>query len=71
MDINYQSLKAQQREQRDGYSINLGLRVHRALSWLNRAEQAHDDQDAQFIFLWIAFNGLKNKRTTTRNNRWV
>jgi hypothetical protein len=23
---------------------------------LNRAEQAHDDQDAQFIFLWIAFN---------------
>jgi hypothetical protein len=56
MDINYQSLKAQQREQRDGYSINLGLRVHRALSWLNRAEQAKDDQDAQFIFLWIAFN---------------
>jgi hypothetical protein len=56
MDINYQSLKAQQREQRDGYSINLGLRVHRALSWLNRAEQAQGDQDAQFIFLWIAFN---------------
>jgi hypothetical protein len=56
MDINYQSLKAQQREQRDGYSINLGLRVHRALSWLNRAEQAEGDQDAQFIFLWIAFN---------------
>ena len=40
MDINYQSLKAQQRKERDGYSINLGLRVHRALSWLNRAEQA-------------------------------
>ena len=56
MDINYQSLKAQQREERDGYSINLALRVHRALSWLNRAEQAEGDQDAQFIFLWIAFN---------------
>jgi hypothetical protein len=42
MDINYQSLKAQQREQRDGYSINLGLRVHRALSWLNRSEKTSD-----------------------------
>jgi type I restriction enzyme R subunit len=25
---------------------------------LNRAEQAHDDQDAQFIFLWIALSDV-------------
>ena len=34
----------------------LGLRVHRCLSWLNRAEQASGDNDASFIFFWISFN---------------
>ena len=33
-----------------------GLRVHRALSWLRRAEQADKDDDIAFICLWIAFN---------------
>lgn len=54
--LRYKELKARQREERENYSINLSLRVHRALSWLDRAEQAEGDQDAQFIFLWIAFN---------------
>jgi hypothetical protein len=49
-------LKAKQRALRDGFPLNLGLRVHRALSWLNRAEMAHGDHDAAFIFYWIAFN---------------
>ena len=35
---------------------SLGLRVHRALSWLKRAESEPDDPDAAFIFYWIAFN---------------
>jgi hypothetical protein len=56
MEITYQSLKERQRKERDNYPLNLSLRVHRALSWLDRAEQAEGDQDAQFIFLWIAFN---------------
>lgn len=32
------------------------IRIHRAISWLARAETENDDPDAQFIFLWIAFN---------------
>ncbi len=32
------------------------LRVHRALSWLARAEKERSDDDARFVFLWIAFN---------------
>jgi hypothetical protein len=52
--LQYQQLKGRQRKERDNYSINLSLRVHRALSWLDRAEQAEGDQDAQFTFLWIA-----------------
>ena len=51
----FEALKTRQRAERDKYPENLGLRVHRALSWLNRAEQCEDD-DGRFIFLWIAFN---------------
>ncbi|OBY90989.1 hypothetical protein A6723_020470 [Pseudomonas sp. AU11447] len=53
--MQYQTLKERHRRERDGEHLNLRLRVHRALSWLDRAEQA-DDLDGRFIFLWIAFN---------------
>ena len=56
MPNTHKRLKEKQRSIRDGFPINLGLRVHRALSWLNRAEMAKDDPDGAFIFLWIAFN---------------
>ena len=49
-------LKEKQRSLRDGFSDSLGLRVHRSISWLRRAAQEHDDPDAAFVFLWIAFN---------------
>ncbi|ELC9579259.1 hypothetical protein RJY99_000124 [Vibrio vulnificus] len=52
---NYNELKQRQRNERFDYSPNLGIRVHRALSWLNKAEQCTDD-DSKFTFLWIAFN---------------
>jgi hypothetical protein len=54
--LQYEQLKERQRQERDNYQLNLSLRVHRALSWLDRAERAEGDLDAQFIFLWIAFN---------------
>lgn len=52
----HQSLKARQRQIRDGFSEALSLRVHRAVSWLGRSEQEPEDGDARFVFLWIAFN---------------
>jgi hypothetical protein len=54
--MDHSALKARQRAERSAFHENLGLRVHRALSWLDRAERQSDDLDAQFIFLWIAFN---------------
>ena len=56
--MNYEHLKTRQRAERHAYHPNLALRVHRALSWLDRAEQlaAEGDQDGSFVFLWIAFN---------------
>jgi len=54
--MEYQILKSKQRLLRDDFSDNLSLRVHRALSWLNKSEQCGEDKDSQFIFLWIAFN---------------
>ncbi len=56
MELSHAILKKRQREIRDTFPTSLGLRVHRSLSWLERAEREADDADAQFIFLWIAFN---------------
>ena len=53
--MTYAELKERQRAERDTHPTNLAVRVHRALSWLNRAEQS-DDLDGRFVFLWIAFN---------------
>ncbi|MDD2721868.1 MAG: HEPN domain-containing protein [Gallionella sp.] len=52
---DYATLKSCHRALRDGYPASLNLRVHRALSWLKRAELS-EDEDGKFIFLWIAFN---------------
>jgi len=54
--LNFEQLKARQREIRDLFSPPLSLRTHRALSWLHRAEQETNDDDARFLFLWISFN---------------
>jgi hypothetical protein len=54
--FEYSNLKARQREIRETFSPGLALRTHRALSWLRRAELETEDDDARFLFLWIAFN---------------
>lgn len=54
--LDYQTLKARQRAARESFPPALALRTHRALSWLQRAEQETQDPDARFVFLWIAFN---------------
>ena len=53
---NHTVLKDRHRAIRAQMNPALNLRVHRALSWLHRAEQCTDDADGRFIFLWIAFN---------------
>lgn len=53
---SHKELKARQRRERDSHSPSVVLRVHRALSWLARAEKERSDDDARFVFLWIAFN---------------
>lgn len=53
--LEHSALKQRHRLVRDEHPTSLTLRIHRALSWLNRAEQSKD-VDGKFIFLWIAFN---------------
>lgn len=57
-DLSYSSLKAYQRQHREHFPENLSLRVHRALSWLSKAEEAraNKDTDTEFIYYWISFN---------------
>ncbi len=68
MHLDHQVLKTRQREIRDQFPESLSLRVHRALSWLNRAEQETEDQDARFIFLWVAFNAAYANEITDREH---
>ena len=50
------ALKDRHRAMRDTQPTDLRVRIHRAVSWLARAEREIDDTDARFLFLWIAFN---------------
>ena len=54
--LGHAALTQRQRAERHTHSPSTTLRVHRALSWLARAEVERNDEDARFIFLWIAFN---------------
>ena len=53
--LDHAALKAKQRAIREGFPETMGLRAHRAISWIGRAEAFGEDDDARFIFLWIAF----------------
>lgn len=50
-----EALKEKQRSPRDGFQKPLGLRVHRALSWLRQAEAEDEDHDVRLVLLWIGF----------------
>lgn len=54
--LTHAALKERQRALRDGFPVPLTLRVHRALSWLGRAERETEDGDVRFILLWVGFN---------------
>ena len=45
-------------ELRDSGKANLSVRMHRSLSWLERAQKEKGDPDAAFIFHWIGFEAL-------------
>ncbi|MFO1507372.1 MAG: HEPN domain-containing protein [Lysobacterales bacterium] len=50
------ALKQRLKRDAERYPDATRVRLHRALSWLGRAEREDKDPDAAFIFLWIAFN---------------
>lgn len=54
--LKFITLKEKQRAIRAGFPETMGLRVHRAISWVGRSEACDGDDDARFLFLWIAFN---------------
>jgi hypothetical protein len=65
-ELDHDSLKGKQRALRDGFPEAVALRVHRAISWIGRAEAAGEEWDAAFIFAWIAFNAAYADDTPTQ-----
>lgn len=57
LKVSYSTLKERHKSIRDEQSENNRIRIHRALSWLKRAE-SEADVDSFFIFLWICFNAI-------------
>ena len=55
---HFAALKDRQRDIRAGFPPDFGLRIHRMISWIGRAEAEAEDGDpaAAFVFYWIAFN---------------
>ena len=51
------------KQNREQFNEDFRLRIHRSLSWLQRAEQAQQEQDldSKFIYLWISFNAAYAK----------
>ena len=58
MSLSHHELDETFRLQRDDQEEALRIRIHRAISWLGRAEKEKDDLDARFIFLWISLNAV-------------
>lgn len=42
------------------------MRLHRALSRLQKSQETQDDLDMQFISLWISFNAIYAKEMSER-----
>jgi hypothetical protein len=75
LGLDFTRLKDEHRRLRVGFPESVALRTHRALSWLQRAELEPGDNDARFLFLWIAFNAAyardfaTSERFTDRRGR--
>lgn len=54
--MNAGDLRAKRKAVEHRHDEATRVRLHRAISWLMRAEQESEDPDAQFVFLWISFN---------------
>lgn len=59
----------------DGIPEELGIRLHRSISWLQCAEQQEKDPDLMFITQWIAFNAcyamdINNQSSKTEREKF-
>ena len=66
MNLNYSKLKDLHRLKRENYTDEFSIRIHRSLSWIDRAEKKDEDIDARFIFYWIAFNSAYSAIQTSQ-----
>ena len=58
VNLTIDELRDREQSLSDDYPDDLKLRIHRGVSWLAKAENQVDDEDAAFMFYWVAFNAL-------------
>lgn len=54
--MRHRELQQMFAEKRESFPNMLQLRMHRAISWIDRAERSDNDDDSRFIFYWISLN---------------
>ncbi len=63
-ELSYETLKSRQRTLREGFPDGVGLRVHRAISWLQRnAAYADELRDSEAVKERSVFDGFFSKLT--------
>lgn len=66
--VSYENIYTQFTNDKPNRPDNLNLRLHRALSWLQKAENSQDDLDIQFISLWVSFNAIYARELGTHSS---
>lgn len=64
---SYKELNEKYLAVRNNQEANDRIRIYRALSWLNQAENTQS-LDSQFIFLWISFNAIYARAELANQN---
>ncbi|KZZ41928.1 MAG: hypothetical protein MK185_07920 [Saccharospirillaceae bacterium] len=69
-ELSFAVLKQRLRDQRDLFNQLHSTRLHRALSWLQAAENQSDDKDMQFISAWISFSACSFSSADTSGSAY-
>lgn len=65
--MDYSKIRAKFKGERLNFSENNAIRIHRAISWLESANDVKENDDLSFISLWVSFNACYAVQVPSEN----
>lgn len=65
--MDAKSLKQKLKSKRYLFDNNSAIRIHRAISWLESANDVKGNDDLSFISLWVSFNACYAVQVPSEN----